>query len=72
MGILFRELIVQYAEITSQKIVIEKLRGRENYETWKIAAQSYLTINGYWSCTKATVSEAAAADVIEKHEKAQS
>lgn len=56
----------------AQKNVIEKLRGRENYATWKIAAQSYLTINGYWSCTKVTVSEAATADVLERHEKALS
>lgn len=29
---------------------IEKLRGRENYDTWKISAKSYLVINGYWKC----------------------
>lgn len=56
----------------SHKIVVEKLRGRENYDTWKIAAKSYLTINGYWSCVKATVSEGSSADVIEKHDKALS
>lgn len=54
----------------SQKVIIDKLRGRENYETWKITAQSYLTINGYWSCTKSTVSEGSASDVVEKHERA--
>lgn len=27
----------------------EKLRGRENYDTWKQAAESYLTIRKHWS-----------------------
>lgn len=27
----------------------EKLRGRENYDTWKIATKSYLTIKNLWS-----------------------
>lgn len=56
----------------SQKIVIEKLRGRENYETWKISAKSYLTINGYWSCTTSTISSGSSADIVEKHAKALS
>lgn len=56
----------------SHKITIDRLRGRENFDTWKVAAKSYLTINGYWSCIKATVSEAASSDVVEKHEKALS
>lgn len=29
-------------------IKIEKLRGRENYDTWKQSARSYLTIKGVW------------------------
>lgn len=29
-----------------------KLRGRENYDTWKMAAKSYLVINGLWSWTR--------------------
>ena len=28
---------------------IEKLRGRENYDTWKISAKSYLVIRGLWN-----------------------
>lgn len=51
---------------------IEKLRGRENFDTWKISAQSYLTINGYWSCTKAVPGESASEGILEKHEKALS
>ncbi len=27
-----------------------KLKGRENYDTWRMAAKSYLVIKGYWSC----------------------
>ena len=49
---------------------IEKLRGRENFENWKTAAQSYLTINGYWSCTKSVAAEGSSEAIIEKHEKA--
>lgn len=31
-----------------QRVV--KLKGRENYDTWKIAAKSYLVIKELWSC----------------------
>lgn len=31
----------------THNIHIDKLRGRENYDMWKIAAKSYLTIKGY-------------------------
>lgn len=27
-----------------------KLKGRENYDTWRMAAKSYLVIKGYWKC----------------------
>lgn len=30
------------------KVSIEKLRGRENYDTWKIATKSYLVIKNLW------------------------
>ena len=33
-------------------ISISKLRGRENYDTWKVAAKKYLIIKGLWSCTQ--------------------
>lgn len=29
-----------------------KLRGRENYDTWKLAAKSFLVIKGLWWCTQ--------------------
>lgn len=29
---------------------IEKLKGRENYDIWKLAAKSYLVIKGLWKC----------------------
>lgn len=29
-----------------------KLRGRENYDTWKLAAKSFLVIKGLWSWTQ--------------------
>lgn len=39
---------------------IEKLKGRENWDTWKVAAKSYLVIKGLWKsvepATGATVS----------------
>lgn len=56
--------------MSSRTVNIEKLRGRENYDTWKRAAQSYLTINGYWSCTKSNTTSASEDAVKEKHEKA--
>lgn len=33
--------------MATKSFQIEKLRGRDNYDTWKRAAQAYLTINGY-------------------------
>lgn len=33
-------------------ISFSKLRGRENYDTWKVAAKSYLIIKGLWLCTQ--------------------
>lgn len=32
-----------------------KLKGRENYDTWKISARSYLVIKKVWSCMKTTL-----------------
>lgn len=58
--------------MASKSFSIEKLRGRENYDTWKRAAQSYLTINGYWSCTKSEVNDATSETIKEKHDKALS
>lgn len=58
--------------MASLKINFEKLRGRENYDTWKISAKSYLTINGYWSCTQSIPAAGAADQIVEKHMKALS
>lgn len=30
----------------------QKLKGRENYDTWKISAKSYLVIKKAWSCVE--------------------
>lgn len=58
--------------MATKSFQIEKLRGRDNYDTWKRAAQAYLTINGYWSCTKSEVNESSTEAIKEKHEKALS
>lgn len=58
--------------MATKTIQIEKLRGRENYDIWKRVAQSYLTINNYWSCTKSEVTEATSEAIKDKHEKAMS
>lgn len=50
----------------------EKLRVRENFDTWVISAKSYLVIKGFWSCTKAIPSANSDSAVLEKHEKALS
>lgn len=36
----------------TERTKFTKLRGRENYDTWKMAAKSYLVINGLWSWTE--------------------
>lgn len=35
---------------------IEKLKGRENFDTWKLAAKSYLVIKGLWKCIESSTS----------------
>lgn len=32
--------------------LVKKLMGRQNYDTWKIYAKSYLVIRGLWKCTQ--------------------
>lgn len=34
--------------MTQQLTQIEKLKGRENFDNWKIAAKSYLVIKSLW------------------------
>lgn len=31
---------------------VKKLMGRQNYDTWKIYAKSFLVIQGLWNCTQ--------------------
>lgn len=58
--------------MSSIKVSFEKLRGRENFDTWRISAKSYLVISGYWSCTQATPASDASDAIVEKHLKALS
>lgn len=58
--------------MSSKSYAIERLRGRENFDTWKRTAQAYLTINGYWTCLKSEVTAASDYSIKEKHEKALS
>lgn len=39
-----------------------KLKGRENYDTWKISAKSYLVIKKVWSCVANGLSPSATND----------
>jgi len=39
---------------TSALPAIEKLRGRENYNTWQFALESYLELDGLWKCVLGT------------------
>ena len=56
----------------SSKNSIEKLRGRENYDTWKISAKSYLVINGYWTCATSAPKSDAKPEILALHERALS
>lgn len=49
---------------TSNNNVVERLRGRENYDTWCVAARSYLIIKGYWSVVKSEPAASTDATVI--------
>lgn len=33
---------------STKELGFKRLKGRENFDTWKRAAKSYLTIKGYW------------------------
>lgn len=58
--------------MASKSYAIERLKGRENFDTWKRTAQAYLTINGYWTCLKSEITSATEDNIKEKHEKALS
>lgn len=38
-------------------IRVQKLLGRQNYDTWKVYAKSYLVIKGLWKYTQSTLGE---------------
>lgn len=48
-------------ESNSNNRSVKKLMGRQNYDTWKIYAKSFLVIRGFWACTQAKLEEEAAA-----------
>lgn len=35
---------------SANEVRFSKLKGRDNYDTWRMAAKSFLVIKGYWSC----------------------
>lgn len=41
----------------ANNVQIEKLKGRENFDTWKILAKSYLVIKGLWKCCEERADE---------------
>lgn len=51
---------------------IEKLKGRENYDSWKISAESYLVIKGLWKYAKSGLAANATAADMENDLKAKS
>lgn len=51
---------------------VKKLLGRQNYDTWKVYAKSYLVISGLWKYTQTELAEDAAAAEKENDLKAWS
>lgn len=51
---------------------IERLRGRENFQIWKIASKAYLTSKGYWKHFATALSASASAADLSADEKALS
>lgn len=50
----------------------EKLKGRENFDTWRINAKSYLVIKKVWKCFTTQLATNATAEQLEKDELAWS
>lgn len=48
--------------MTTESNRFAKLKGRENYDTWKISAKSYLVIKKAWSCVANGLSANASAE----------
>lgn len=55
----------------SETRTFSKLKGRENYDLWKVSAKSYLVIKGFWSCISKEPTESKT-DEMEKDLKALS
>lgn len=55
----------------SKETSFTKLKGRENYDTWQMAAKSYLVIKGYWTSILKKPTESKT-DEVEKDLKAWS
>ncbi|KAJ8935282.1 hypothetical protein NQ318_006907 [Aromia moschata] len=53
----------------SQHPPIERLRGRENYDSWKFAVQAYLEDLELWECVEPTTTEGVIAAVDPKKDK---
>lgn len=51
--------------MSSDTRTFSKLKGRENYDLWRISAKSYLVIKGLWSC----ITTEPAADKVDQIEK---
>lgn len=45
--------------MSTSEVRFAKLKGRENYDTWKISAKSYLVIKGSWNCIMYGLAESA-------------
>lgn len=55
----FAEKFVMAHNLSHENGRFSKLKGRENYDTWKIAAKSYLVIKKVWSCMQNTLGASA-------------
>lgn len=51
--------------MASETLRFARLKGRENYDTWKIAAKSYLVIKQCWSCIVSGLPEKPSKDQVE-------
>lgn len=51
---------------------VSKLKGKQNYDTWKTYAKSFLVIKELWNCTQVQIAEDATAKAKESDLKAWS
>lgn len=59
-------------ETNSTNRSVKKLMGRQNYDTWKVYAKSFLVINGLWKYTQSELATDASATEKENNMKAWS